>query len=263
MVRRIAIAAGEITLDYFDDSGFAEADAKADGSPVTIADQKAEDHIIAALRDIFADIPVVGEESVSAGNIPDLTGHDYFWLVDPLDGTKEFVSGSGEYTVNIALIHKGVPLLGVVYAPVPGELYAGCGPGTAIRWLDDTDIEKPIHVRIPPATGLNVVASRSHGSGQAMDDFLANYKISKMIKRGSSLKLCAVACGKADMYPRFGPTCEWDIAAGDAVLRSAGGVVSGEDGRAFTYGHADRKFLNPSFIARAGGLLLPAEMGVS
>jgi 3'(2'), 5'-bisphosphate nucleotidase len=260
MVRRIAVDAGRITLDYFDDAGFACADAKDDGSPVTVADRKAEEFIIAGLRDIISGIPVVGEESVSAGHIPDLAGAEYFWLVDPLDGTREFVSGSGEYTVNIALIRNGTPMIGVVYAPVPGELYAGCGPGTAVRWLEDNDSEKSIAVRKPPATGLFVVASRSHGCGTEMDHFLSHYKISKIVKRGSSLKLCAVASGKADLYPRFGPTCEWDIAAGDAVLRAAGGVVSAENGAPFSYGNAGGKFLNPSFIARSAALLLPSEM---
>ncbi len=250
-IRRVALEAGEVTLRYFDECGYHGADAKADGSPVTIADQEAEKVIEAALKNILPDVPMVGEESVADGAIPDLTGAEYFWLVDPLDGTKEFISGSGDYTVNIALIHKDRPVLGVVYAPAKGELYAGCGAGTAIRWLEENDHEKPIHVRKAPKEGLTIVASRSHGSGEKMDKFLEGYKVSKLIKRGSSLKICAVAAGKADMYPRFGPTCEWDTAAGHAVLLSAGGDITQADGSPFTYGHADRKFLNPEFIARS------------
>ncbi len=257
MVRRIAIEAGEVTLDYFDESGYQGAEAKGDGSPVTEADRAAEALIEKALADITPSVPFVGEEAVAEGRIPDLAGADYFWLVDALDGTKEFISGSGDYTVNIALIHKGTPLLGVVYVPVKGELYAGCGPGTAIRWLEDTDKEKSIHVRRPPREGLTVVSSRSHGSAEKLEKFLGEQKVAKIVKKGSSLKICAVAAGKADLYPRFGPTCEWDIAAGHAVINSAGGVMTDLNGVAMSYGHADRKFLNPEFLVMAAdsGLL--------
>ena len=168
---------------------------------------------------------------------------------DPLDGTKEFISGSGDYTVNIALIRNKEPVVGVVYAPVRGELYAGCGPGTAVRWLEENDKEKNIHVRAAPAEGLTVVSSRNHGDPQRLDSFLASYKIARLIKRGSSLKICAVAAGKADLYPRFGPTSEWDTAAGDAVLRSAGGCMTDMAGNKLCYGRSSEKFLNPEFIA--------------
>ena len=254
IVRRIAIEAGEITLEYFDEAGFEGANAKADGSPVTLADQKAEELIEKALKETLPDIPVVGEEAVAEGCCPDLCGAEYFWLVDPLDGTKEFISGSGDYTVNIALIHKGVPVLGVVYAPAKGELYAAHGPGTAVRWLEGTDKEKEIRVRKPPKEGLTVVASRNHGSGDKLDQFLSQYKIEKLIKRGSSLKICAVAAGKADVYPRFGPTCEWDTAAGHAVLLGAGGVLTDISGASLVYGGADPKYLNPEFIASSGNI---------
>ncbi|MBI4032072.1 MAG: 3'(2'),5'-bisphosphate nucleotidase CysQ [Proteobacteria bacterium] len=249
MARRIAIEAGHATLAHFDESGYAGAETKGDGSPVTVADREAEEIIGKKLKDILPDIPIIGEEAAEAGNLPDLSGADYFWLVDSLDGTKEFISGSGDYTVNIALVHNGAPILGVVYAPVKGELYAGCGEGTAIRWLEDTNVEKVIHVRRPPKEGLTVVASRNHGDGGRLNAFLDGHKVEKLIKRGSSLKICAVAAGKADLYPRFGPTCEWDTAAGDAILRAAGGVLATTGGRPFTYGHAGRKFLNPEFIA--------------
>lgn len=249
ILKRIAIEAGELTLEYFDETGYHGADAKGDGSPVTEADRAAEEVIEKALAGLTPDVPMVGEEAAEQGRIPDLANADWFWLVDPLDGTKEFISGSGDYTVNIALIHKGVPVVGVVYAPVKGELYAGHGPGTAVRFLEETGIEKSIRVRVPPAEGLTVVASASHGDAQRLDAFLKDYKVAKLLKRGSSLKICAVAAGKADLYPRLGPTCEWDTAAGDAVLRSAGGIITDLDGRDFTYGKAAQKFLNGEFVA--------------
>ncbi len=249
MIRRVAIEAGQVTLDYFDDSGFDGADVKADGSPVTEADRAAERIIEAALKDITPDVPMIGEEATSEGRTPDITGAEYFWLVDPLDGTKEFVAGRPDYTVNIALIHKDTPVMGVVYAPVPGELYAGHGPGTAIRWMEDSGKDKSIHVRQAPREGLTVVASRNHTNDEKLGAFLKEYKVAKLLKRGSSLKICVVAAGKADLYPRLGPTYEWDIAAGDAVLRSAGGMVTDLAGQPFVYGKTDKKLLNPEFLA--------------
>lgn len=252
-VRRIALEAGELTLEYFDETGFEGADAKADGSPVTLADQEAEKLIQQKLEEILPGIPMVGEESSAAGHRPDLTDQDYFWLVDPLDGTKEFISGRGDYTVNIALIYKGNPVLGVVYGPAVGELYAGFteenGESRAVRWLEETENEKDIRVRRPPKEGMTVVSSRSHGSAQRLDRYLGEYKIEKLVKRGSSLKICIIASGKADLYPRFGPTCEWDTAAGDAILRSAGGIIKDLEGNPLTYGGRDPKFLNPEFVA--------------
>ncbi len=274
-VRRVAVEAGNLTLDYFDESGFEGADAKSDGSPVTVADQKAEELIEKALKEITPDVLIVGEEAASEGYRPDLTKHEYFWLVDPLDGTKEFISGSGDYTVNIALIQRppltspppaggslrgGKPVLGVVYAPVHGELYAACGEGTAIRWMEDTDKERAISVRPVPNEGLTIVSSKSHGKGDKLDAFLENYKIKKQIQRGSSLKMCSIAAGKADMYPRFGLTCEWDTAAAHAVLNAAGGVITDIHGNELTYGGADPKFLNPEFIARSAEIDLPESV---
>jgi 3'(2'), 5'-bisphosphate nucleotidase len=256
-IRRVAIEAGEVTLDYFDESGFKGADAKSDGSPVTLADERAELVITKALKEITPDVVIVGEEAAAQGYRPVTENLEYFWLVDPLDGTKEFISGSGDYTVNIGLIHKHEPVLGVVYAPVHGEMYAACGSGTAIKWMEDSGKEKPIRVREAPAEGLTIVSSKSHGSGEKLDRFLSHYKINKQIKRGSSLKICAIAAGKADMYPRFGPTCEWDTAAAHAVLKSAGGFLTDEKGNELTYGGRDPKFLNPEFIARSAAVDLP------
>lgn len=251
-VRRIALEAGDVTLEYFDDAGYQGADAKADGSPVTLADQKAEEIIEKALKDILPDVPFVGEEAVADGHRPNLEDVEYFWLVDPLDGTKEFISGSGDYTVNIALIRNGAPILGVVYAPAKGELFAAAGEGSAVRWTEESEKDRPISVRPAPKEGLTVVASLNHSNDEKLEKFLSGYKVQKVLKRGSSLKICAVAMGKADLYPRLGPTCEWDTAAGHAVLLGAGGIMTDVDGKPLTYGGADPKFLNPEFIASSG-----------
>lgn len=264
-VRRVAVEAGNLTLDYFDESGYQDADAKVDGSPVTIADQKAEALITAALKKITPDVVIVGEESAAAdfeGDIerPDLREVEYFWLVDPLDGTKEFISGRGDYTVNIALIHNHKPILGVVYAPVHGELYAAHGQETAIRWMEDSDVERKIEVRQPPHKGLTVVSSKSHGKGEKLDEFLTHYMIAKQVQRGSSLKMCLIAGGKADLYPRFGLTCEWDTAAAHAILNAAGGVITDLQGNELQYGLGmNEKFLNPEFIARSSHVDLPMK----
>ena len=252
-VKRLAVEAGDITLDYFDEGGV-DSQQKEDGSPVTLADQHAEKVIIKGLNEMTPSVPVVGEESMAAGKKPDISKSDYFWLVDPLDGTKEFISGSGDFTVNIALIFKGEPVLCVVDAPYHGLLYAGFGLGTATKWLEDTDIEKKILTRRAPVEGLTVVASKSHGKGEKLDKFLSDYKVKKLLKKGSSLKICAVAAGKADIYPRLGPTCEWDTAAADAILRAAGGVMTDTDGNPLVYGGRREGFLNPEFIAWSGDL---------
>lgn len=257
MVRRIAIHAGEITLFHFDEAGMDENQykLKPDGSPLTKADTEAEAYIVHELLDILPDVPVIGEEAVSRGESVSLEGHDYFWLVDPLDGTLQFKKGNPEYTVNIALIHKGLPVMGVIYAPARGELYAACGAGTALRWLAETDKEKPIMTRRPPHGGLTVVNSQNHGNLAKLEAFLQNHKVAKRMAIGSSLKICFIAAGKADLYPRFGETSEWDTAAGDAILRAAGGVIEDLQGRPLIYGKSD-KFLNPEFIARSGDLAL-------
>lgn len=250
MVRRIAIEAGDITLKYFEDVDCGRLDNKSDGSPVTLADQEAEAHIEAKLAELTPGIPIIGEEAAAEGKAPVNFDRDgYFWIVDPLDGTKEFIGGGGDYTVNIALVYKNEPILGVVYAPVKGELYAGHHQGSAVMWREDTDKEKEISVRPPPKEGLTIVASKSHGSAGRRDEFLSKFKINKLMQRGSSLKICIIAAGKADMYPRLGPTCEWDTAAGDAVLRAAGGMITDLDGKQLVYGGSNPKWLNPEFIA--------------
>lgn len=248
MVRRIAIEAGLITLKYFDDLEF-DVEHKADGSPVTLADREAEIYIHKALADIMPGIPMIAEEAADAGTLPELGDSNYFWLVDPLDGTREFVTGGDEFTVNIALMHNKEPIMGVVYAPATGILYAGHGPGTAIRWNEETGRDKQISVRPLPKQGLTVVASKGHGHQGKMEEFLEQFKIEKIIKKGSSLKICAIAEGKADIYPRFGQTYEWDTAAGEAVLRAAGGVLTDAEGKALDYGGTNKNYLNPAFIA--------------
>ncbi len=250
MVKRIAIEAGEITLKYFDGLEDMQVDTKSDDSPVTLADREAEVFIQNSLEKILPDIPVIGEESVSLGQCKGVSDtHGYFWLVDPLDGTREFVGGGEDFTVNIGLIKDGQPILGVVYAPARGELYAGYEGGQATRWMEDSDSEKLITVRDWPSEGLTVVTSKNHGDQMRLNDFLEQFKVNKVTKHGSSLKMCVIAAGRADIYPRFGPTCEWDTAAADAVLRAAGGMITDIDGKALEYGGADPKWLNPEFIA--------------
>jgi 3'(2'), 5'-bisphosphate nucleotidase len=244
-IRPVAEDAGAATLRYY---GHAVASLKTDGSPVTAADQAAEDIIQAALADLTPEIPVIAEEAMAKGPAPEVAGRR-FWLVDPLDGTREFLSGNGEFTVNIALIEDGRPILGVVVAPALGQSYGGYGPGTAT--LADADGERPIQVRPVPPEGETVMGSRSHGDPAAMERFLADRKVAAFRAAGSSLKLCLIARGEADVYPRFGPTMEWDIAAGHAVLAAAGGRVRTLEGGPFLYGKPD--YRNGPFIASGSG----------
>ena len=252
IVRRTAMEAGEITLEYFDEGMKITPDFKKDGSPVTEADRRAEEYIAKILNETIEGLPVIGEEAVSGGETYDLSQSEYFWLVDPLDGTREFADGSPDFTVNIALIQNDRPILGVIYAPAKGEMFSAFGEGTAVRWLEDTDNEKPIRVRRPPAGGLTVITSKNRG-GEALDQYLEEQKVEKLIRKGSSLKICAVASGRADLYPGFGETCEWDTAAGQIILESAGGQLVTLDGLPLTYGDKDR-FLNPKFLARSNYL---------
>ncbi len=231
---------------------------KSDASPVTAADAEAEAIILERLAAFAPDIPVVAEEEVAAGRVPATDGE--FFLVDPLDGTKEFVSRNGEFTVNIALIEAGVPVAGVVYAPALGRLYVAAG-GAARRILVDEagrpGTPETIAVR-EASGGLVAVGSRSHGSAET-EAWLSRLDVASFTGAGSSLKFCLVACGEADVYPRFGRTMEWDTAAGDAVLRAAGGKVVTVDGAPLRYGKRDQPtdtdFANPHFIA-AGGVAL-------
>lgn len=233
--------AGEVVMRIY--ATDFEVEVKGDDSPVTLADQCAEKVIFEGLKRIAPDIPVVGEEAASAGDIPDVS--DRFWLVDPIDGTKEFVNRNGEFTVNIALIEHGVPVIGLVLAPALGRLYAGAAGLGA--WVEDRHARQPIAVREVPVDGLTVVGSRHHGDDAAVSAFLAGQSIVAQRAVGSSLKLCLLAEGLADVYPRFGRTMEWDTAAGDAVLRAAGGSVCTLDGAPLAYGKPG--FENPDFAA--------------
>jgi 3'(2'), 5'-bisphosphate nucleotidase len=229
---------------------------KSDTSPVTAADEAAERIILADLAVIAPDVPVVAEEAVAAGKVPAIsgtTGAERFFLVDPLDGTREFIGHRDEFTVNIALIEQGKPVLGVVFAPARRELYWGdVRVGRAGYINADPDGTMPsmgtaINARPAPVDGLTAVASRSHRTPET-DAFLANYPVKEFRSIGSSLKFCLVAAGEADIYPRIGTTMEWDTAAGHAVLVAAGGRVTGPEGEPFTYGKPG--FRNGNFIAR-------------
>lgn len=237
----VARAAGQAILGIY--ATDFEVRGKADASPVTEADERAEAVILPELARLTPDIPVVSEEAAAAGRIPRVG--ERFWLVDPLDGTKEFISRNGEFTVNIALIEQGRPVLGVVLAPAIDRLFAGAdGVGA---FVEEQGQRRAIACRRVPAEGLTVVASRSHGDAAALEKFLAGRKVASQTNAGSSLKLCLVAAGEADVYPRLGRTMEWDIAAGDAVLRAAGGLVTTLDGRPLNYGKPG--FDNPHFAA--------------
>ena len=242
-VVEIARRAGAAILEVYGTSF--DVRNKNDASPVTLADEKAEALIVPALAELAPGVPVVAEEAVSAGCVPEVGA--LFWLVDPLDGTKEFISRNGEFTVNIALIANGTPVLGVVLAPAIGRLFAGVAGAGA--WTEDEHGRRAIQTRPEPAEGLTVVASRSHGDAAALDAFLAGRTVARLANAGSSLKLCLVAAGEADLYPRLGRTMEWDIAAGHAVLHAAGGSVKDLSGTPLRYGKPG--FDNPHFAASA------------
>jgi 3'(2'), 5'-bisphosphate nucleotidase len=219
--------------------------SKGDASPVTEADERAEAIILERLAQLTPDIPIVSEEAASGGSIP-ATGRS-FWLVDPLDGTKEFVNRNGEFTVNIALIDGGTPVLGVVLAPALHCLYGGATGEGAFTW--DPRGRRAIACARARDEGLIVVSSRSHGDADALERFLAGRRVASSVSAGSSLKFCLVAKGDADLYPRFGRTMEWDTAAGHAVLLAPGGDVSDLGGNRLTYGKSG--YENPPFIAAA------------
>jgi len=214
---------------------------------VTRADEEAEALIVARLTKLSPEIPVVAEEAVAAGAMPRVGAR--FFLVDPLDGTKEFLSRNGEFTVNIALIENEAPVCGVVLAPALGRAFAGdVAAGAAFELLPEGGA-RAIRARTAPEEGLTAVVSRSHRDAKT-EEFLAHYKIARMVAAGSSLKFCLIAAGEADLYPRHGRTMEWDTAAGHAVLAAAGGSVTQLDGAPFLYGKAAQGFANPHFVAR-------------
>lgn len=252
---RLALDAGREVMRVFYEG--CAVDEKSDASPVTEADRESEKIILAGLRAAYPDIPCVAEEEVAAGvATPDLDGA--FFLIDPLDGTKEFVNRRTDFTVNIALVRHGVPEVGVVFAPCTGCFFSG-RPGKAESIDVDSDYRivgrRPIAVREGSAP-LAVVASRSHNTPET-DAFIRDLGAAEIVSIGSSLKFCLLAAAEADVYPRFGRTMEWDTAAGDAVLRAAGGMTRTLDGQPLVYGKrnqaSDSDFANPHFIATGKG----------
>ena len=254
--RKLALQAGERIMQIYDADDF-EVKAKSDDSPVTAADEAADALISAGIRAAFPDMTLVTEEqAASHGQVA-----SSFIIVDPLDGTKEFIKRRGDFTVNIALVENGVPIRGVVYAPAKGRLFYTESDGRSVEETGPFDTETkgavtPIIVSEPDNSGLLVVASKSHRDA-ATDAYIGKYSVADMKSAGSSLKFCLVATGEADLYPRLGRTMEWDTAAGDAVLRGAGGhVIRFDDHTPFTYGKPG--YENPFFIAHAPGVDLKA-----
>ena len=247
----VAHEAGRIIMQIYDNNP--EARLKDDRSPVTEADIAAERHILDALAKICPDIPVVSEEAASEGKIPEVA--ELFFLVDPLDGTREFLSRNGEFTVNIGLIADGEPVAGIIYAPARGRMFRGQieTGASQVELTLDSDLKaadwREMAVRPVEKGKLVAVASRSHRD-EATNTFLDENGVRETISAGSSLKFCLLAAGEADLYPRMGRTMEWDTAAGHGILASAGGSVVMTDGAQLTYGKKERGFDNPHFIAR-------------
>jgi 3'(2'), 5'-bisphosphate nucleotidase len=246
----VALAAGKVIMMVY--NGDIAVTLKGDQSPVTEADQRAEALILAELSKHFPDIPVVAEEEAAAGRIPEITGQRFI-LVDPLDGTKEFINRRPDFTVNIALIESGLPVAGVVYAPARKIAYLGSRDRAEKLTIgeDGTVISREKISCRARNEKLTAVASRSHMSPET-SAFMDDHSITDYRSVGSSLKFCILAEGDADVYPRFGRTMEWDTAAGDAVLRAAGGATVKTDGMPLQYGKRnqadDTDFANPNFI---------------
>jgi len=252
-----AIEAGRIAYTIY--RGDFDVYRKADESPVTAADHAAEGLILERLAQAAPQIPVIAEEEVAAGRIPAIGAE--FFLVDPLDGTKEFIQKRGDFTVNIALVSGGSPVLGVVYAPAKSSLFAGNVLARSAFRSDQSPEgaeiapRRPIRVRPVPQPGATAVSSRSHSTPET-ETYLASCGVSERVSIGSSLKFCLVAAGEADVYPRLGPTMEWDTAAGHAVLVAAGGAVLALDGVPLRYGKPG--FRNSFFIAT--GTMVPPTL---
>ena len=258
VLRRLALEAGAKIMEIYGAKDF-DMRAKDDNSPVTAADEAADAHISAGLAAAFPDVLTVTEEQAATHAEAAPT----FFIVDPLDGTKEFVKRRGEFTVNIALVEDGTPRRGVVYAPAKGRLFYTLADGTSVEEVGPHDPEAPgetrrLCVSSPDNAALIVVASKSHRD-QATDDYIAKYRVADLTSAGSSLKFCLLAAGEADLYPRLGPTMEWDTAAADAVLRGAGGcMVRFDDHGPFIYGKPG--YRNGAFVAHAPGVaLMPAD----
>lgn len=253
LFRRLALQAGDRIMQVYSGPDF-EVRAKGDASPVTEADMAADAVISAGLRAAFPEVPLITEEQAASHALTART----FFIVDPLDGTKEFVQRRGDFTVNIAYVETGVPVCGIVYAPAKGRLFYTRADGSAVEETGPFGPEPgpvtTLRVSTPDNSALMVVASKSHRD-QATDDYISRYAVRDMTSAGSSLKFCLLATGEADLYPRLGRTMEWDTAAGDAVLRGAGGrVVTFDDRQPLAYGKPG--WDNPFFIAFAPGVVL-------
>ena len=245
----IALAAGLAIMETRQSSF--RTRRKSDDSPVTEADERAEEIILARLAARLPGVPVIAEEAVSRGEAPAIPAA--FILVDPLDGTREFLAGYNDFTVNIALVSDGAPVAGAVFAPAMERLWfsgrqAFCAPAHPGEALPQPENRLLIRARHAPPRDLVALISRSHLDDRSLDA-LARLPVGERRPMGSSIKFCLIAEGEADIYPRFGPTMEWDTAAGDAILRAAGGMVLGEDGAPLRYGRAARRFYNDGFIA--------------
>ena len=247
----ISLKAGALIMEVY--ATDFDIETKGDASPVTEADEKAEALILAALAEADPDLKIIAEEAASAGNIPE--HGDRFALVDPLDGTREFVNKNGEFTVNIAIILHGRPVMGVVYAPALGRLFVAESPSYAWQAAAKPGSDVPpasarttLTIRKAPEAGITAIASKSHRSAET-DAFLEGFNVAEIISAGSSLKFCRLAAGEADLYPRHGRTMEWDTAAGHAVVNAAGGKILCEDGTPLLYGKRTRGYDNPFFIA--------------
>lgn len=261
------LAAGAAELRHY--RAGVSVEQKADQSPVTAADREAEEILLAALAEIAPEIPIVAEEAVSEGRVPEIA--DRFFLVDPLDGTREFIHRRGEFTVNVALIDAGRPIFGIVLAPALDDLYVTLAADRAVRIRVSCDeaARNRLHLgsypaevlrtRQPDFTALRAVASRSHLTPET-EQFLGLYPVSSRSDYGSSLKFCAIARGEADIYPRLAPTMEWDTAAGHAVLLAAGGSVTQPDGTPLNYGNSAAGYRNPHFVAWATPMPISAAM---
>lgn len=248
-VNQLACDAGQVILDVYESSDF-DVELKDDDSPLTRADKCSHEVLVAGLESLNLG-PVLSEEGV---DLPwgERRGWQQYWLIDPLDGTKEFIKRNGEFTVNVALIKDGRPVLGVVYAPVKQLLYYGAAGLGAFKRVGSTSAAEPIQVAPVPASDENwkIVGSRSHQS-EDFAAFVARFPSADIVSMGSSLKLCLVAEGSADLYPRLGLTSEWDTAAAQAVVEAAGGQVLNWESRSPLLYNTKESLLNPFFIVCA------------
>jgi len=252
--RSLALTSGEVIMDVYNSSTF-EVSLKSDDSPVTIADKKADEVISKGLKKYFPEVPIVTEEQIQSHNL----SASVFFIVDPLDGTKEFIKRRGDFTVNIALVANGEPIRGIVYAPARQRLFYTDENGEAVEEMayfsvSKMGLVKKIKTAVSDNTALKVVASKSHRDKKT-DEYISKYRCKELVTAGSSLKFCLIASGEADLYPRFGPTMEWDTAAGHAILSAAGGsVLQAEDKQPLKYGKPH--YRNPFFIASSKTVIL-------